>query len=125
MVVEISHVSQLLQQAQQAMAQTTSGIEPIFMPMYKRRRKVNPNDAKTRIDFVDENGDSWKSLLFIIINLKLGWKLMVIQYTKNIHLNNWIYWCKSLLIIKRRQMMLIGYKSKDARTYSEMGRSFD
>ena len=45
------------------MAQTTSGIEPIFMPMYKRRRKVNPNDAKTRIDFVDENGDSWEEFV--------------------------------------------------------------
>ena len=42
------------------MAQTTSGIEPVFMPVYKRRRKINPNDVKTRIDFVDENGDSWE-----------------------------------------------------------------
>ena len=42
------------------MAQTTSGIEPVFMPVYKRRRKVNPNDVKSRIDFVDENGDSWE-----------------------------------------------------------------
>ena len=42
------------------MAQTTSGIEPVFMPVYKRRRKVNPNDVKAKIDFVDENGDSWE-----------------------------------------------------------------
>lgn len=42
------------------MAQTTSGIEPVFMPVYKRRRKVNPGDVKTRVDFVDENGDSWE-----------------------------------------------------------------
>lgn len=42
------------------MSQTTSGIEPVFMPVYKRRRKVNPNDKDTRIDFVDENGDSWE-----------------------------------------------------------------
>ena len=42
------------------MTQTTSGVEPIFMPVYTRRRKVNPNDKNVRIDFVDENGDSWE-----------------------------------------------------------------
>lgn len=42
------------------MAQTTSGIEPVFMPVYKRRRKVNPNDKDVRVDFVDEVGDSWE-----------------------------------------------------------------
>ncbi len=42
------------------MAQTTSGIEPVFMPVYKRRRKVNPSDKDAKIDFVDENGDSWE-----------------------------------------------------------------
>ena len=42
------------------MTQTTSGIEPVFMPAYKRRRKVNPNDGKAKIDFVDEIGDSWE-----------------------------------------------------------------
>ena len=42
------------------MTQTTSGIEPVFMPVYTRRRKVNPNDKGVRIDFVDENGDSWE-----------------------------------------------------------------
>ncbi len=42
------------------MTQTTSGIEPVFMPFYKRRRKVNPNDGKAKIDFVDEIGDSWE-----------------------------------------------------------------
>ncbi|MEL0457232.1 adenosylcobalamin-dependent ribonucleoside-diphosphate reductase [Flavobacteriaceae bacterium SZ-1-7] len=42
------------------MTQTTSGIEPVFMPVYKRRRKVNPNDKDVRIDFVDEVGDSWE-----------------------------------------------------------------
>jgi ribonucleoside-diphosphate reductase alpha chain len=42
------------------MTQTTSGIEPVFMVSYKRRRKVNPNDQKSRIDFVDETGDSWE-----------------------------------------------------------------
>ncbi len=42
------------------MTQTTSGIEPVFMPVYKRRRKVNPNDKDIRVDFVDEVGDSWE-----------------------------------------------------------------
>lgn len=42
------------------MTQTTSGIEPVFMPVYKRRRKVNPNDKNVRIDFVDEVGDHWE-----------------------------------------------------------------
>ena len=42
------------------MTQTTSGIEPAFMLYYTRRRKVNPNDKNVRIDFVDENGDSWE-----------------------------------------------------------------
>src|SRR5690606_35379977 len=42
------------------MTQTTSGIEPVFLPVYKRRRKVNPNDKDVRIDFVDEVGDCWE-----------------------------------------------------------------
>ena len=42
------------------MTQTTSGIEPVFMPVYKRRRKVNPNDKNVKVDFVDEVGDSWE-----------------------------------------------------------------
>ncbi|HBB91623.1 MAG TPA: adenosylcobalamin-dependent ribonucleoside-diphosphate reductase [Bacteroidales bacterium] len=42
------------------MSQTTSGIEPVFMPVYRRRRKVNPNDPDTKISFVDDVGDSWE-----------------------------------------------------------------
>jgi len=45
------------------MTQTTSGIEPVFMPVYKRRRKVNPNDKDVRVDFVDEIGDSWEEYI--------------------------------------------------------------
>lgn len=45
------------------MTQTTSGIEPVFLPVYKRRRKVNPNDADVRVDFVDEVGDSWEEYI--------------------------------------------------------------
>ncbi len=42
------------------LTQTTSGIEPVFMVAYKRRRKVNPNDKNVRVDFVDEIGDHWE-----------------------------------------------------------------
>ncbi len=42
------------------MTQTSSGIEPVFLPVYKRRRKVNPNEQHVKIDFVDEVGDSWE-----------------------------------------------------------------
>lgn len=42
------------------MSQTTSGIEPVFLPVYKRRRKVNPNDRDVRVDFIDEVGDHWE-----------------------------------------------------------------
>ena len=45
------------------MTQTTSGIEPVFLPVYKRRRKVNPGDKDVRIDFTDENGDSWEEYI--------------------------------------------------------------
>lgn len=45
------------------MTRTTSGIEPVFMPVYKRRRKINPNDTDVRIDFVDENGDAFEEYI--------------------------------------------------------------
>lgn len=54
------------------MTQTTSGIEPVFMPVYKRRRKVNPNDTDVHVDFVDESGDSFEE--FIVFHHKfLTW----------------------------------------------------
>ncbi|ALO15309.1 Ribonucleoside-diphosphate reductase NrdZ [Salinivirga cyanobacteriivorans] len=42
------------------MTQTTSGIEPVFLPVYRRRRKVNPNDQDVKVTFIDEVGDSWE-----------------------------------------------------------------
>ena len=45
------------------MTQTTSGIEPVFMPVYKRRRKVNPTDVNSHVDFVDEVGDSYEEYI--------------------------------------------------------------
>ena len=45
------------------MTQTTSGIEPVFMPVYKRRRKVNPGDTNVHVDFVDDAGDSFEEYI--------------------------------------------------------------
>ena len=45
------------------MTQTTSGIEPVFLPVYKRRRKVNPNDPESQIDLVDESGDAFEEYI--------------------------------------------------------------
>ena len=45
------------------MTQTTSGIEPVFLPVYKRRRKVNPNDTNVHVDYVDEVGDSFEEYI--------------------------------------------------------------
>ena len=47
------------------MTQTTSGIEPVFMPVYMRRRKVNPNDTNVHVDFMDETGDCFEDTLSI------------------------------------------------------------
>lgn len=45
------------------MTRTSSGIEPVFMPVYKRRRKVNANDVDARVDFVDESGDKFEEFV--------------------------------------------------------------
>lgn len=45
------------------MTQTSSGIEPVFLPVYKRKRKVNPSDENVRIDFVDEMGDAFEEYI--------------------------------------------------------------
>ena len=45
------------------MTQTTSGIEPVFLPVYKRRRKVNPNDPEAHIDYVDDTGDAFEEYI--------------------------------------------------------------
>ncbi|MDR1120979.1 MAG: adenosylcobalamin-dependent ribonucleoside-diphosphate reductase [Dysgonamonadaceae bacterium] len=45
------------------MTQTTSGIEPVFLPVYKRRRKVNPNDMSVKVDFVDDTGDAFEEYI--------------------------------------------------------------
>ncbi|MCU4176525.1 adenosylcobalamin-dependent ribonucleoside-diphosphate reductase [Carboxylicivirga sp. N1Y90] len=65
------------------MTQTTSGIEPVFMPVYKRRRKVNPNDPEIRVDFIDEVGDSWEE--YVVFHHKFVTWMQVKGYdvTKN------------------------------------------
>ena len=68
------------------MTQSTSGIEPVFMPVYKRRRKVNPNDAKTKIDFVDENGDSWEE--FVVFHHKFETWMEAKGYTLHKNYSN-------------------------------------
>ena len=65
------------------MSQTSSGIEPVFMPVYKRRRKVNPNDKDARVDFVDEVGDSWEEYIVFHHGFKLWMEVNGHDLTKN------------------------------------------
>ncbi|MBX3240875.1 MAG: adenosylcobalamin-dependent ribonucleoside-diphosphate reductase [Chitinophagaceae bacterium] len=65
------------------MSQTTSGIEPVFLPVYKRRRKVNPNDKDIRVDFVDEVGDSWEEYIVFHHNFKKWMEVNGYDTTKN------------------------------------------
>jgi len=65
------------------MTQTTSGIEPVFMPVYKRRRKINPNDNDVRVDFVDELGDSWEEYVVFHHRFKQWMEVNGIDSSKN------------------------------------------
>lgn len=65
------------------MTQTSSGIEPVFMPVYKRRRKVNPSDKDVRVDFVDEVGDSWEEYVVFHHKFKQWMEINNIDTTKN------------------------------------------
>lgn len=65
------------------MSQTSSGIEPVFMPVYKRRRKVNPGDKDVRIDFVDEVGDSWEEYVVFHHRFKQWMEVNGKDLTKN------------------------------------------
>jgi ribonucleoside-diphosphate reductase alpha chain len=47
------------------LTQTTSGCEPLFQPFYMRRKKINPNDKNTRVDFIDQSGDSWQEFFVL------------------------------------------------------------
>jgi len=65
------------------MSQTSSGIEPVFMPVYKRRRKVNPGDKDVRVDFVDEIGDSWEEYVVFHHRFKQWMEINGYDITKN------------------------------------------
>ena len=65
------------------MTQTPSGIEPVFMPVYMRRRKVNPNDANVRVDFVDETGDTFEE--YVVFHHKFLTWMEVNGYDPNKH----------------------------------------
>ncbi|WCM43481.1 adenosylcobalamin-dependent ribonucleoside-diphosphate reductase [Flavobacterium sp. CBA20B-1] len=65
------------------LSQTTSGIEPVFLPVYKRRRKVNPNDKDVRVDFVDEVGDSWEEYVVFHHKFKMWMEVNGIDTDKN------------------------------------------
>ncbi len=65
------------------MTQTSSGIEPVFMPVYKRRKKVNPNDKGSRVDFVDEVGDSWEEYVVFHHRFKQWMEVNGIDSSKN------------------------------------------
>ncbi|WP_310992445.1 adenosylcobalamin-dependent ribonucleoside-diphosphate reductase [Aequorivita marina] len=65
------------------MTQTSSGIEPVFLPVYKRRRKVNPNDKNARVDFVDEVGDSWEEYVVFHHRFKQWMEIQGIATDKN------------------------------------------
>ena len=90
------------------MTQTTSGIEPVFLPVYKRRRKVNPNDTNVHVDFVDETGDAFEEYIVFHHNLLPGWKLTDTtrpDVTLRKRLTNWL---PNLLITKRLLTMSTG-----------------
>ena len=63
------------------MTQTTSGIEPVFLPVYKRRRKVNPNDKEAIVSFIDEVGDSWEE--YYVFHHKFAYWLKINNYDLN------------------------------------------
>ncbi|WP_159946980.1 adenosylcobalamin-dependent ribonucleoside-diphosphate reductase [Polaribacter septentrionalilitoris] len=65
------------------MTQTSSGIEPVFLPVYKRRKKVNPNDKDIRVDFVDEVGDSWEEYVVFHHRFKQWMQVNGIDTSKN------------------------------------------
>ena len=65
------------------MTQTTSGIEPVFLPVYKRRRKVNPGDPEVRVDFIDETGDAFEEYIVYHHKFMVWMQANGIDTTKN------------------------------------------
>lgn len=87
------------------MTQTTSGIEPVFMPVYKRRRKVNPNDPQVHVDFVDETGDAFEE--YVVFHHKFVTWMEINGYdpAKRYTQEEIDELVKNHLIIKQHQMM--------------------
>jgi ribonucleoside-diphosphate reductase alpha chain len=67
-------------------SQTSSGIEPVFLPFYKRRRKINPNDKNTKSNFVDDNNDHWEE--YIVLHPKFKYWLELNNYNIDDFKNN-------------------------------------
>ena len=69
------------------LTQTTSGCEPIFQPFYMRRKKINPNDEGSRVDFVDESGDSWQEFPVLHSKFKewieIKWQEVGLPYSED------------------------------------------
>jgi ribonucleoside-diphosphate reductase alpha chain len=68
------------------LAQTTSGIEPLYQGFYMRRKKVNPNDKDVRVDFTDENGDTWQE--FAVVHPKFKDWIYIFYQTEDFDINS-------------------------------------
>jgi ribonucleoside-diphosphate reductase alpha chain len=92
------------------MTQTTSGIEPVFLPVYKRRRKVNPNDTNVRVSFIDEVGDAWEEYNVFHHNFITWMKVngYDIEEVKSYNDDQVQELVKNLLITRPHPMMWIG-----------------
>ncbi len=87
------------------MTRTTSGIEPVFMPVYKRRRKVNPSDVNIRVDYVDDTGDAFEE--YVVYHPKF------------------VDWMKlNSIPVKDDYSHRLAGESQDAGPRTEMGRPF-
>ena len=96
------------------MTQTTSGIEPVFMPVYKRRRKVNPNDANVHVDFVDETGDAFEE--YVVFHHKFLTWMKINGYDPDKR-----YTQEEIDELGYFKRCRLADEGEDARTYPEMG----
>ena len=68
------------------LTQTSSGVEPLFMPYYMRRKKINPNEVGVRVDFTDQNGDKWQEFAVLHPKFKdwmMSWDISTYVGMKN------------------------------------------
>lgn len=84
------------------MTQSTSGLEPMFLAWYMRRKKINPSDKGSRVDFVDQNGDSWQE--FPVIHPKFkDWIFTTITEDERLVWGDESNWSKDMLEIKFKE----------------------